>query len=260
MRYYLSSRLDLKNFLDEKAARYNCPGFIQDDPVSIPHRFKKKQDIEMAGLIAALLAWGQRKTIINKANDWLNRMDNSPHDFLLNHRPSDLKKFKGFKHRTFNETDVLYFVEFLSRFYKRNDSLEKAFTMDRSNENVEPALIAFHRFFFSLENFPERTRKHIATPERKSACKRLNMFLRWMVRNDGQGVDLGIWKSILPGQLICPCDLHVERVARKLKLIKRKSMDWLTAVELTNNLKKLDPSDPVKYDFALFGLGVFEKF
>lgn len=213
----------------------------------------------MAGLIAAVLAWGQRKTIINKANDWLNRMDNSPHDFLLNHRSSDLKKFKGFKHRTFNETDALYFVEFFSRFYKHNDSLEKAFAVDKQNENVEQALIAFHRSFFSLENPPLRTRKHIATPERKSACKRLNMFLRWMVRNDGRGVDLGIWKSILPAQLICPCDLHVERVARKLKLIKRKPMDWFTAVELTNNLKKLDPNDPVKYDFALFGLGVFEE-
>ncbi|MBS1488263.1 MAG: TIGR02757 family protein [Bacteroidetes bacterium] len=250
---------DLKIFLDEKADQYNRPAFITDDPVSIPHRFNKKQDIEIAGLIAAVLAWGQRKTIINKASDFLDRMDNSPHDFLLNHRPADLKIFKGYKHRTFNETDALYFIEFLSHFYKQNETLENAFVAGQ-DENVEQALAGFHNLFFSLDYFPERTRKHIATPQRKSACKRINMFLRWMVRNDGRGVDLGIWKTISASQLICPCDLHVERVARRLKLIKRKPMDWLTAVELTKNLKKLNPHDPVKYDFALFGLGVFENF
>jgi len=251
---------ELKDFLDEKADQFNKPDFIESDPISIPHQFKKKQDIEIAGLIAAVLAWGQRVTIINKSNDFLNRMDNAPHDFLLNHKPKELKRFQGYKHRTFNETDALYFIEFLSLFYRTHDSLEEAFAMNSADDHVGNGLINFHHLFFSLEDFPARTKKHIPTPERKSACKRINMYLRWMVRQDKNGVDFGIWKKIKPAQLICPVDLHVERVARKLKLIKRKQMDWETALELTTNLKKLDPTDPVKYDFALFGLGVMEKF
>lgn len=251
---------DLKLFLDSKVDQFNRPEFIELDPISIPHQFKKKQDIEVAGLIAAVLAWGQRVTIINKTKDFLSRMDNSPHDFLLNHKPKDLKKFKNYKHRTFNETDALYFIEFLSQYYQNNESLETAFDILPDDEHVGKGLENFHRLFFSLEDFPNRTKKHISTPERKSACKRINMYLRWMVRNDNNGVDFGIWSTISPSQLICPCDLHVERVARKLKLIKRKQMDWQTAVELTNNLRKLDATDPVKYDFALFGLGVMEKF
>jgi len=251
---------DLKLFLDSKVDQFNRPEFIELDPISIPHQFKKKQDIEVAGLIAAVLAWGQRVTIINKTKDFLSRMDNSPHDFLLNHKPKDLKKFKNYKHRTFNETDALYFIEFLSQYYQNNESLETAFDILPDDEHVGKGLENFHRLFFSLEDFPNRTKKHISTPERKSACKRINMYLRWMVRSDNKGVDFGIWSTISPSQLICPCDLHVERVARKLKLIKRKQMDWQTAVELTNNLRKLDLTDPVKYDFALFGLGVMEKF
>jgi len=255
------SRLaDLKNFLDEKADQFNKPDFIENDPVSIPHQFKKKQDIEIAGLMAAVLAWGQRITIINKTWDFLNRMDNSPHDFVLNHRSQDLKRFHGFRHRTFNETDALYFIEFLTFFYKKNQSLEQAFQISQTDEHVGRGLENFHNLFFSLDDFPTRTKKHIATPARKSACKRLNMFLRWMVRSDDNGVDFGIWRHISPSQLICPCDLHVERVARKLKLIRRKQMDWQTALELTTALKKLDPDDPVKYDFALFGLGIMEGF
>ncbi|MBK5278551.1 MAG: TIGR02757 family protein [Bacteroidia bacterium] len=252
--------LDLKAFLDSKVEQYNQPGFIKNDPISIPHRFTKKQDIEISGFLAATLAWGQRVTIINKSSELLNMMDNSPHDFLLHHTVDDLKPFEKFKHRTFNETDALYFIEFLSWFYKKHDSLEIAFTNNRAGETVEQNLINFYRLFFGLPDFPNRTKKHVATPERKSACKRINMFLRWMVRRDRQGVDFGIWKSISPSQLICPCDLHVERVARKLNLISRKQMNWETAIELTNNLKNLDPIDPVKYDFALFGLGVEEKF
>ncbi len=251
---------ELKDFLDEKVDQFNQPDFIELDPISIPHQFTKKQDIEIAGLIAAVLAWGQRVTIINKAKDFLNRTDNSPHDFLLNHKSKDLKRFKGYKHRTFNETDALYFIEFLSQFYRKQDSLEEAFALKDSESHVGNGLIHFHKLFFSLEDFPVRTKKHIPTPERKSACKRINMYLRWMVRQDKKGVDFGVWKKIKPSQLICPVDLHVERVARKLKLIKRKQMDWETALELTANLKKLDPADPVKYDFALFGLGVMEKF
>lgn len=253
------NRAELKSFLDEQVAIYNQPAFIQNDPISIPHRFTKKQDIEIAGFFSAMLAWGQRITIINKCHELLAMMDHEPHAFIVSHSPSDLKVFKRFKHRTFNSTDCRYFIRFLSDHYKRFESLEAAFDIDRQASDVGDALIHFHHRFFSLKNFPERTRKHVATPERKSACKRINMYLRWMVRKDGAGVDFGIWDSIKPAQLICPCDLHVERVARQLKLIKRKQMDWLTAQELTQALRSFDAEDPVKYDFALFGLGLDAK-
>ncbi len=251
--------LELKDFLDEKVVQYNRPEFIANDPVSIPHQFKKKQDIEIAGLFAAVLAWGQRVTIVNKARELMNLMDNAPHDFLRYHKTKDLRRFEEFKHRTFNATDALYFIEFLSQYYKKNDSLEEAFLVPSGSKNIGPGLINFRNRFFSPDH-PPRTQKHISTPERKSACKRLNMYLRWMVRQDSNGVDFGIWKNISPALLICPCDLHVERVARKLKLIRSKRMNWETAVELTVNLKKFDPCDPVKYDFALFGLGIEEGF
>jgi uncharacterized protein (TIGR02757 family) len=251
---------ELKEFLNAKVDQYNQPGFIENDPISIPHRYSKKQDIEIAGLFAAVLAWGQRVTIINKSSELLKLMDNAPYDFMINHKEKDLKKLVNFKHRTFNATDTLYFVQFLSSFYKKHDSLEKAFISPGNTGEVKEALIYFHHLFFSLENAPHRTRKHISTPERKSACKRINMYLRWMVRQDKKGVDFGLWKNISPAQLVCPFDLHVERVARKLRLVKRKQTDWLTATELTDNLKKLDSVDPVKYDFALFGLGIEEKF
>ncbi len=253
---------DLKVFLDRKVEEYNQPAFIPDDPVSIPHLFTKKQDIEISGFWAAVLAWGKRKTIIRKCRELFALMDNAPHDFMLHHQENDLKPFLEFKHRTFNATDTLYFIEFLSWFYKNHQSLEEGFSayISEGDEHVGPALEGFHRLFFSLPDAPSRTQKHIATPARKAACKRLVMFLRWMVRNDRQGVDFGIWNTIKPAQLICPCDVHVDRVARKLGLIQRKQTDWLTALELTRNLKMFDPEDPVKYDFALFGLGVEEKF
>jgi uncharacterized protein (TIGR02757 family) len=249
----------LQELLDEKANEYNRPGFIADDPVSIPHRFKKKQDIEIAGLFAATFAWGQRGTIIRKCTELLERMDNAPYHFVQHHSESDLKSFLSFKHRTFNPTDALYFIEFLHWFYARHRSLEEVFAVSQTDPTVEKGLIRFHKLFFSLENFPSRTRKHVATPERKSSCKRLNMYLRWMVRVDDRGVDFGLWKKISPAQLVCPCDVHVERVARRLDLIKRKQTDWKTATELTDNLRKFDPADPVRYDFALFGLGVSER-
>jgi uncharacterized protein (TIGR02757 family) len=257
------SILDLKDFLDEKVALYNTKNFIGLDPISIPHSYTKKQDIEIAGFFAATFAWGQRVTIIKKCKELLQMMDNVPHDFLLNHALSDLKVFEKFKHRTFNATDALYFIESLSHLYKKHRSLEDAFFIPGQSdpiELVEEALINFNAVFFSLPDFPQRTVKHVSTPAKKSACKRLNMYLRWMVRQDTNGVDFGIWKKLSPSQLICPCDVHVERVARKLKLIKRKPLDWQTAVELTANLRLLDPNDPVKYDFALFGLGVVEEF
>jgi uncharacterized protein (TIGR02757 family) len=252
----------IKDFLDEKVGLYNRPSFIELDPISIPHRFTKKQDIEIAGFFAAILAWGQRKTILNKCNELLACMDNSPHDFMVNHTDGDLKAVLGFKHRTFNEVDALYFIHFLSWFYRHQDSLEKAFLIGQTGsiDSMESMLIQFQRHFFSLEDAPGRTKKHISSPATRSACKRINMYLRWMVRQDKQGVDFGIWKQIRPAQLICPCDLHVDRVGRKLGLITRKQTDWGTAVELTQVLRSFDPLDPVKYDFALFGLGVEEKF
>ena len=252
----------IKDFLDEKVARYNGPSFIELDPISIPHRFQKKQDIEISGFFAAILAWGQRKTILSKCKELLARMDDAPHDFLMNHSEGDLKAFLGFKHRTFNEVDALYFIHFLTWFYSQQDSLEAAFLIGQTGavDSMESMLTQFQRHFFSLEDAPSRTKKHISSPATRSACKRINMYLRWMVRQDNKGVDFGIWKSISPAQLICPCDLHVDRVGRKLGLITRKQTDWGTAVELTEVLRTFDPLDPVKYDFALFGLGVEEKF
>ena len=251
---------DLKDFLDTKVDQYNRPGFIVNDPISIPHLFTKKQDIEISGLFAAMLAWGQRITIINNCQNLLTKMDQAPHDFILNHQRKDLQRLVDFKHRTFNFTDLLYFMTFLQSYYKRHSSLENLFLVNREAATVEKGLINFHHLFFSLPDFPARTRKHIATPVRKSACKRINMYLRWMVRQDRQGVDFGIWQKISPSQLVCPIDLHVERVARKLKLIKARPLNWQTALELTAQLRKFDPCDPVKYDFALFGLGIEEKF
>jgi uncharacterized protein (TIGR02757 family) len=249
----------LKAFLDEKADYYNQPSFIESDPVSIPHHYSKKQDIEISGLFAAVFAWGQRKTIINKSKELLGMMDNAPHDFIVNHSEKELKAIENFKHRTFNATDALYFIHFLNYYYSGKDSLEDLFIVQGEKDPVENGLIKFHESFFSLPDAPPRTRKHIPNPNRKSTCKRLNMYLRWMVRKDQAGVDLGIWNNIKMKDLICPIDVHVDRIARKLSLIRRKQADWLTAVELTENLKKLDPEDPVKYDFALFGLGVLER-
>jgi uncharacterized protein (TIGR02757 family) len=251
---------NIKQLLDAKFEQFNKPAFIANDPISIPHRFSKKQDIEISGLFAATLAWGQRKTIIANCSKLMEWMDNDPHNFILHHRENDLKRFLTFKHRTFNSTDLLYFIEFLTWYYKRYPSLEDAFAVPEISDTTEAGLVAFHDLFFSLPDFPKRTIKHISTPARKSACKRINMYLRWMVRDDNMGVDFGIWKKVKPSQLICPCDVHVDRVARKLKLIHRKQVDWMTALELTANLRQLDPVDPVKYDFALFGLGVEEKF
>ena len=256
--------LELKDFLDIKVAQYNRPDFITNDPICIPHRFSKKQDIEIAAFFAAILAWGQRKTIINKCTDLFGRMDNDPYNFMLNHSDDDLKGLLNFKHRTFNDTDLLYFVDFFKHHYTKSDSLETAFLPENFNTHpnftAEHALNHFRSYFFSLPDSPRRTVKHISSPLQKSTCKRLNMFLRWMVRKDKMGVDFGVWDTINPKDLICPCDVHVDRVARRLDMISRKQTDWRTAVELTEELRKFDPSDPVKYDFALFGLGVEEKF
>ncbi|MCP4522231.1 MAG: TIGR02757 family protein [Cytophagales bacterium] len=250
--------MNVADFLEQKEKIYNQQGFIQDDPISIPHQFSKKQDIEISAFFASILAWGQRKTIINKCNLLMEMMDNAPYDFVLNYQEEDLKPFLDFKHRTFNDIDTLYFLSFFQWFYQNHQSLEEAFIggMKTTDENIEKGLIHFRQLFFSLAHAPERTFKHIATPSKNSACKRINMFLRWMVRKDDRGVDFGIWNEIKSSQLICPLDVHVDRVARKLGLIERKQTDWKTAVELTKNLKKYDKNDPVKYDFSLFGIGV----
>jgi uncharacterized protein (TIGR02757 family) len=253
---------NLQAFLDEKVQQYNQPAFIENDPISIPHRFSRKQDIEITGLWASVLAWGQRKTIINKCRELITLMDLAPYDFIMNHQEEDLKRFLSFKHRTFNATDTLYFIAFFRDFYSRYDSLEEGFVqfMQPADQTTQNALIGFRNLFFNLEYAPARTRKHISTPAANSACKRLNMFLRWMVRKDANGVDFGIWHQLKPSQLVCPCDVHVDRVGRRLGLISRKQTDWLTALELTQNLRLLDAADPVKYDFALFGLGVEEGY
>jgi TIGR02757 family protein len=244
---------ELKAFLDQKVEQYNRPGFIPNDPISIPHRFSKKQDIEIMGFFAAILAWGQRTTIINKCVELGKRMDNAPYQFITQSTESDLQSLLGFKHRTFNDTDLLYCIDFMKRHFAQYDSLEDAFVAGEK-ATAEEALIHFREYFFDVLYAPYRTRKHIASPLQKSACKRLNMFLRWMVRNDGKGVDFGIWKKISPADLICPLDLHVERTARHFGLMTRTQPDWLAALELTEHLRAFDPNDPVKYDFALFGI------
>lgn len=252
---------DLKDYLDELVLQYNRPEFIPRDPISIPHSFQKQQDIEITAFWTAILAWGNRTTIINKCRELFEMMDGAPHDFILNHSEKDLKRLMKFKHRTFNDIDTLYFISFFKAHYKQHDSLEDAFLLGLSlkDKTIASGLNAFHEYFFSLEDAPNRTRKHIASPMRKSACKRINMFLRWMVRQDEAGVDFGLWKKIQPRQLVCPCDLHVERVARQLHMITRKPTDWLMAIELTEKLRTFDPHDPVKYDFALFGLGIEQR-
>lgn len=252
----------LKDFLELKVAEYNRPSFITPDPISVPHRFTQKQDIEIAAFFASVFAWGNRTTIINKTNELMGLMDHAPYAFCLHHGTDELRRLMAFKHRTFNTTDLLYFIHFLHHHYTRHQSLETAFSqwMRREDENIEKALAGFHDYFFSLEDAPHRTKKHIATPARGSTCKRLCMFLRWMVRSDTNGVDFGIWQTISPAQLICPIDLHVARVARQFHLITRKQTDWQTALELTEELKKMDNDDPAKYDFALFSLGIAERF
>ena len=289
----LSEFSNLKAFLDSKVEQYNRPDFIKNDPIVIPHLFSLPQDIEIMGFFASILAWGQRKTIINKCTELIERMDGAPYDFIINHQDTDLQNLLDFKHRTFNDTDLLYFISFLEHHYNEYDSLEDAFlpavtglkknqvfrkefidegTPASATSNASPACYAsefseeplsieqalnhFRAYFFSLPDFPQRTIKHISSPLQKSTCKRLNMFLRWMVRKDTKGVDFGIWERLTPAMLICPCDVHVERVARKLNLISRRQTDWQTALELTQYLREFDPLDPVKYDFALFGLGV----
>lgn len=257
----VKEQADLKVYLDEQATRFNQPGFIDNDPIVVPYQFTLQQDIEIIGFWTAMLSWGQRTTIINKANNLIALMDGAPYDFIMHHKERDLQRFHTFKHRTFNYTDTLYFLHFFTQWYRRHSTLEEAFLCDgyAGQQNVEQMLIYFHQHFFDDADAPKRTRKHVPTPLSGSSCKRLNMFLRWMVRSDNNGVDFGLWKRIRPDQLICPLDVHVDRVARKLKLLNRKQTDWRAAVELTEALKTFDAADPVRYDFALFGIGLEAK-
>ncbi len=251
----------LSFLLNKSAEKYNKKDFIVSDPICIPHQFSLKQDIEIMGLFASVFAWGQRRTIINKCNELVQRMNGKPYEFILHHSAQDLKQLLGFKHRTFNDTDLLYFVYFLNKWYTTNHSLETAFSRNilPKDSNVENALIGFRKLFEANNEAPLRTLKHVSSPLTNSACKRLNMYLRWMVRSDKNGVDFGIWKSIKTSQLICPLDVHVHRTALKLGLITREKSDWKTAVELTNMLKTFNKKDPVMYDFALFGLSILPQ-
>ena len=253
----------IKQLLDQKVKQYNHIDFIEKDPISIPHLFTKQQDIEIAAFFAAIFAWGNRTTIIQKSKELLERMDNAPFEFCTQHQTKDLKKLGGFAHRTFKDTDLLYCIAFFKQHYTTQKSLETAFFIDQQSgkkiKTVEAGLVHFKNYFFSLEDAPDRTKKHIASPENGSTCKRLNMFLRWMVRKDQHGVDFGLWKAISPAELIIPIDVHVARVSRAFGLISRPQIDWLTALELTDYCRTLDARDPVKYDFALFSLGVTEK-
>jgi len=247
-------------FLLEKAHAYNQSDFIKEDPISLPHRFTNPRDIEIIGFWVAMLAWGQRVTIINKGLELVQLMDGAPYDFILNHAERDRKRFLDFKHRTFQATDTLYFLEFLQRHYQAHDNLEAAFIPDEQKGidfTVKEALTHFHKYFFSLPYAPKRTQKHVATPARNSGCKRLNMFLRWMVRKDDKGVDFGIWNTLQPQQLHIPLDVHVEKIARQYGLLKRKSRDWKAVEELTQAARTIHPDDPALLDFALFGLSVY---
>lgn len=250
---------ELKEFLDAKVEQYNRPDFITSDPIQIPHQFSKKEDIEIAGFLSATIAWGNRKSIINNANKMLVLLEQSPHDFVINHQESDLEKLLPFVHRTFNGNDFICFIKSLQHIYKNHNGLEAAFSKNAEKQSMQKAIHYFKQLFFDIEHL-KRTEKHVSDPLKNSAAKRINMFLRWMVRDDNTGVDFGIWKSLSASQLSCPLDVHSGNVARKLGLLKRKQNDGKALAELDTALRKLDAKDPVKYDFALFGLGVFEGF
>lgn len=246
----------LKDYLDEKAEFYNRPVFIESDPISIPHRYARKEDREIAGFLAATISWGNRVSILKNALRLMQLMDDQPFLFIRDAGEKDLSRFRSFVHRTFNETDILYFIEALRVIYQQHGGLEAAFAdgFKVREPNVLPAIMHFRDLFVSVPHL-KRSEKHIADPSSGSTCKRINMFLRWMVRQDNKGVDFGIWHRILPSQLCCPLDVHSGRTARSLQLLTRKQNDWKAVLELTETLKHFDPEDPVRYDFALFGIG-----
>jgi uncharacterized protein (TIGR02757 family) len=250
---------ELKIFLDEKVERYNNPNFIESDPIQIPHLFSLKEDIEIAGFLAAIIAWGNRKMIISNAKKMMDLMGNSPYDFVMSHHDNQLENLDNFVHRTYNGQDFKVFIKSLQNIYQNHQGLESIFTKNIEDNSTQKSITVFKKIFFE-NNVLVRTEKHISDPSNGSAAKRINMFLRWMVRQDNKGVDFGLWKNIPTAALSCPLDVHSGNVARKLELLFRKQNDAKALFELDTNLRKLNPIDPVKYDFALFGLGVFEKF
>ena len=250
---------ELQSFLAEKVTQYNTRDFIDSDPVQIPHLFSQKEDIEIAGFLAATIAWGNRKMIIKNAHRMMELMGNSPYDFVLSHQENDLKDLESFVHRTFNGQDFIGFIKGLQHIYQNHNGLEAVFSQNQEAFSMQKSIHEFKKVFFDVPH-ATRTQKHISDPLNNSAAKRINMYLRWMVRQDTKGVDLGIWKSISPAALSCPLDVHSGNVARKLGLLLRKQNDAKALAELDTQLRILDPNDPVKYDFALFGLGVFEGF
>ena len=250
---------EIKAFLEEKVQQYESFDFIEVDPILIPHQFSQKEDIEISGFLAATIAWGNRKSIINNAQKMMALMDQAPYDFIINHKEDDLERFEGFVHRTFNADDLRYFVKALRYIYQEHQGLEQLFSRHATAQNLQEAIHQFKQVFFSLPH-QQRTQKHVSDPLKGSAAKRLNMYLRWMVRSNKNGVDFGLWKSLHPRQLSCPLDVHSGNVARKLKLLKRKQNDGKALAELDTALRQMDAEDPVKFDYALFGLGVFEKF
>jgi uncharacterized protein (TIGR02757 family) len=250
---------ELKEFLEEKVILYNQPSFIENDPISIPHLFTKKADIEIAGFLSATFSWGQRITIINKSRELMRRMDHSPHDFVVNATEIEIAALESFVHRTFQGEDCIYFIHALQQIYTYHNGLEQVFYDGYAkNNSIKSSISHFREVFFSFDHL-HRTRKHVPDPMTGSAAKRLNMYLRWMVRTDNKGVDFGIWKNISQADLMCPLDLHSGKISRQLGLLNRKQNDWQAVEELTENLRSFDPMDPVKYDFAVFGTGVNEK-
>ncbi|CDF79098.1 conserved hypothetical protein (DUF2400) [Formosa agariphila KMM 3901] len=250
---------ELKEFLDEKVILYNNPKFIESDPIQIPHQFTLKEDIEISGFLTATISWGNRKSIIKNAKSMMELLDNSPYDFVINHSEKDLESLNAFVHRTFNGDDLSQFIKSLNHIYTQHSGLEMLFSKYASTDSLQPSIHEFKNVFFENPHL-QRTQKHISDPLKNSAAKRINMYLRWMVRNDNTGVDFGIWNSLSPSQLSCPLDVHSGNVARKLGLLSRKQNDGKALLELDTALRALDENDPVKYDFALFGLGVFEGF
>ncbi|PQJ78114.1 TIGR02757 family protein [Polaribacter porphyrae] len=253
------NKTQLKEFLEEKVIQYNNPKFIESDPIQVPHLFSKKEDIEIAAFLTATISWGNRKMIIKNAHKMMHFLDNAPHDFIINHQEKDLERLQNFVHRTFNHIDFQFFMKSLKNIYQNRKGLEKVLQIKDATTNYQTAIHQFKKIFFEIEH-QQRTQKHVSDPLKNSAAKRINMFLRWMVRNNKTGVDFGIWKTHSSANLSCPLDVHSGNVARKLKLLNRKQNDWKALVELDRSLRKFDKKDPVKYDFALFGLGVFEKF
>ncbi|MCC8360448.1 TIGR02757 family protein [Salinimicrobium sediminilitoris] len=250
---------ELKEFLDFKVDQYNTAEFIETDPVQIPHLFSRKEDIEISGFLTATISWGNRKSILKNAHSLMELLEFAPYDFVQNHSEEDLERFEKFVHRTFNSIDLIYFIKAFQNIYRQHEGLESIFSKHSSKDSLQPAIHEFKKIFFELPH-EKRTEKHVSDPLKNSAAKRINMFLRWMVRNDNRNVDLGIWNSLSSSQLSCPLDVHSGNVARKLGLLKRKQNDAKALAELDTNLRKLDHEDPVKYDYALFGLGVFENY